>query len=229
MNNRIGLVGSLALLLLTWGVSAWAWTVLPASGRFPVHWGIRGTANGYGDRFEVVALLPLTMMAVTALFAVLPRLDPRRPHLQQSGRSYAAVWIAVLALLAALQVALVLSALGRRIDVAEIALAGAGALFVVVGLTLGPVRSNFVFGVRTPWTLASERVWRETHRVAGPVFGLLGAVVILAAVFTSNQIALWVLLAGLVAVALGLSAYSYVIWRPDDGERQPGRQPWSPR
>jgi uncharacterized membrane protein len=38
-------------------------------------------------------------------------------------------------------------------------------------------------GVRTPWTLASEAVWNQTHRVAGWLWvagGLLGCACVLA-------------------------------------------------
>ena len=28
------------------------------------------------------------------------------------------------------------------------------------------MRKNFYIGVRTPWTLASDRVWNDTHRLA---------------------------------------------------------------
>ena len=31
---------------------------------------------------------------------------------------------------------------------------------------LGKVRKNFYVGVRVPWTLASDRVWNDTHRFA---------------------------------------------------------------
>jgi uncharacterized membrane protein len=31
---------------------------------------------------------------------------------------------------------------------------------------LGKVDRNCLVGVRTPWTMASERVWIETHRLA---------------------------------------------------------------
>ena len=44
------------------------------------------------------------------------------------------------------------------------------------------VRRNRWVGVRTPWTLASDRVWTETHRLAAYLFvatGVLGLLSIL--------------------------------------------------
>ena len=48
-----------------------------------------------------------------------------------------------------------------------------------MGNVLGKVRRNFWMGVRTPWTLASEKVWVATHRLAARLLtagGLAGAV-----------------------------------------------------
>ena len=42
-----------------------------------------------------------------------------------------------------------------------------GTLLVVLGGVMGRRRPNWTTGIRTPWTLADERVWDKTHRVAG--------------------------------------------------------------
>src|SRR5919204_301408 len=44
--------------------------------------------------------------------------------------------------------------------------AGLFLFFAVLGNVIGKVRSNFWMGVRTPWTLASPKVWERTHRLA---------------------------------------------------------------
>ncbi len=52
-----------------------------------------------------------------------------------------------------------------------------------MGNFFGKIRRNFFLGIRVPWTLASERVWNETHRLAAWVTcgcGLLGSAVALA-------------------------------------------------
>jgi len=44
---------------------------------------------------------------------------------------------------------------------------GVSVLVIVLGNVMGKLRRNFFIGIRTPWTLASERVWYATHRLAG--------------------------------------------------------------
>ena len=60
-----------------------------------------------------------------------------------------------------------------RIPIAETFL-----FFALIGNVLGKVRRNFWVGVRTPWTLASDKVWIATHRLAARlmvVAGMIGA------------------------------------------------------
>jgi len=52
---------------------------------------------------------------------------------------------------------------------------GLGVLFMIIGNSLGKIRFNYTFGIRTPWTLANEEVWHKTHRLAGFVWFLSGA------------------------------------------------------
>ena len=37
---------------------------------------------------------------------------------------------------------------------------GVAVLFVVLGNYLSQVRQNYFFGIKTPWTLANEQVWK---------------------------------------------------------------------
>jgi uncharacterized membrane protein len=60
--------------------------------------------------------------------------------------------------------------------------AGMAIACVLPGNVLGKVRRNFWLGVRTPWTLADERVWYATHRLAARTMvggGLLALVMTL--------------------------------------------------
>ena len=61
-----------------------------------------------------------------------------------------------------------------------------GALFlflILIGNVLGKVKRNFYIGVRTPWTLASEKVWYATHRFAAKAFVIAGLLGVLSVIF----------------------------------------------
>jgi len=88
--------------------------------------------------------------------------------------------------------------------------AGVFGFLIFFGNVLGKVRRNFWIGVRTPWTLANERVWNATHRVAGWVFaltGLLGLIAVLAGL--DLQIGVWLM----VTAAAVVVVYSLIFYK----------------
>ncbi len=54
-----------------------------------------------------------------------------------------------------------------------------GLLFIVIGNYLPQCKPNYFVGIKTPWTLSNEEVWRKTHRFSGKVFVVLGVIMIL--------------------------------------------------
>ena len=64
-------------------------------------------------------------------------------------------------------------------DIGRALIAGMFLFFALLGNVMGKVRKNFYIGIRVPWTLASDRVWNDTHRlaawlmVAGGIIGFL--------------------------------------------------------
>jgi uncharacterized membrane protein len=88
-----------------------------------------------------------------------------------------------------------------------------GGLAVFIGLlgnVMGKVRRNFWIGIRTPWTLASERVWHSTHRFAAKTM-VIGALLSLGGVFAGLPIpwCLALVMAGLLVPVL----YSLVVYK----------------
>jgi uncharacterized membrane protein len=102
--------------------------------------------------------------------------------------------------------------LGYEVDVTRWMLAGVGVMFVVLGNYMPRIRSNWWMGIRTPWTLENEEVWRRTHRFGGRTFVAGGVVTIAASLLLGGRSA-WVSLAAMVIAGLSPVVYSYVVWR----------------
>ncbi len=115
---------------------------------------------------------------------------------------------------------MVLTALGVAVPTAGIINVGIGLLFIVIGNWLGKVRSNFIMGVRTPWTLSSELSWNKTHRLAGKLFVGVGLAQILVGVFFSTHpAAAKVMITGIILLVLVPVTYSWWVWK-NDPDRQ---------
>ena len=206
-----------AMLLL----SAWAWIQLPADAQVPIHWGPDGQVDGYAGKTVGLFLLPLVTSGVAALFWVLPVIEPRRANFEKSGKAYAAIWIGVMLMLAAIDVVAVAAAMGVELDVTLLVLVATGALLIVIGNYLPKVRSNYLMGIRTPWTLTSDLSWTRTHRVGGRLFVVEGLVfIVLGFLQPASEVLFVVLIGGIVVMLMFVFAYSYRVWKTDPAKRQ---------
>lgn len=49
------------------------------------------------------------------------------------------------------------------------------------------VRPNYFIGIRTPWTLENEQVWKNTHRLGGKIWIVGGILIAILAVLIKNN------------------------------------------
>ena len=213
MNVRSTLSIHLVLLGVMLALSLWGAFALAPDVRVPIHWDWRLRPDRWAGKTELLVFAPAMSAFLAVVFALAPRLDPRRKNLLRSFAAYRTVWLAMASLFAILHVSIVGTAAGWPIRT-ETALPFALAfMLVAMGNVMGKVRSNHVLGVRTPWTLANEQVWSRTHRATGRLFVLVGLAGFVAALVGSIQLATWLLVAGAVVTALFAVVHSYVVWR----------------
>jgi len=220
MNRRGPAVFSVIVVGILLIVSAWAWIQLPADAQVPIHWGVDGQPNGYASKAVGLLLLPLTTAGVAALFWIIPTIEPRRANILKSEKAYTVIWVGVVLLLAAMDLAAVAATMGSQLDITMLAIVGTGVLFIVIGNYLPKVRPNYMIGIRTPWTLTSDLSWDRTHRIGGRLIVLEGIAFILLGVLRPPREALAIMLIGGIAVFLVfVFAYSYRVWKTDPARR----------
>ena len=184
--------------------------------RVATHWGLDGEPDGWSSPLGAVLFAPLLVAGLWAFFRVLPRIDPRGRNYARFPAAYHVTVNATLSIVAVMHAATLAIALGWPISMTRFVCVALGLMLMVIGNVMPRARPNFFVGVRTPWTLSSDRVWERTHRVAGYLFVAAGAVTLLAATLPSRW-AVPVLLAAVSTAALSSVVYSYVLW--SRGER----------
>ncbi len=194
------------------------WVVGPDQ-QVPVHWGVDGEADGWAMALVGFAIVPLITAGIVALFAAVPRIEPRRRNLERSANAYRTTATAVVLFLGAAQVVVVFASLGDSLPMTSIIGFGIGLLFVVMGNVLATVRSNFMFGVRTPWTLSSDLAWDRTNRLVGRLFVLAGVSLIALTPFGSAELIVWVMVGWIVVILAASLVYSYRVWKSDPDRR----------
>ena len=202
----------------TFVASTVVWPLAPQ--RVAIHWLLSGTPDGFADRFPGLFLLPAASLLVLVLLRLAPRIDPLRRRYAEFADAYGVILLAVVGYLAAVQAMVLAAALGAQVNSGLVIGLLLGAMLVVVGAVIDRLKPNWFMGIRTPWTLSSERSWTATHRAGRYVFFAMAIAVALAGVVQS---ALTFLLATVVCLAglAGLVVYSYVVWRQDPRTNRP--------
>jgi uncharacterized membrane protein len=208
-----------AIVAAMFVVGALAWPTAPDS--LPVHWSLSGQANQYGGKLEALFLLPAITLVVLVGMTLLPRVDPLRSRYAEFARAYSIMVLLIVAFFGAVYAGTLAVAFGVHLNVSQLVLGLVGILLVGIGALMNQVRPNWFVGIRTPWTLSSERSWSATHRAARWVLIAMGVSMAVAGLLQTAW-ALYLALLLIVVGTVGLVAYSFVVWR-DDPRRTPTR------
>ncbi|HEX9579944.1 MAG TPA: SdpI family protein [Gemmatimonadales bacterium] len=197
--------------------SIWAYPRMPP--RVAVHWNVQGEPDSFGPRFLAIALLPAVMLAMRAILALLPAIDPRAENYRKFADTYWLIVNGVLGFMLLLHVVIVVNGIGYPVRVDRIAIGGAGLLLVLIGSYLGRVEPNWFFGIRTPWTLSSDTVWRRTNRMGGWILAGGGMALVLTVFLPAS--ALPIVVGIVAAVAVIPVVLSYIWWKREQAGRRP--------
>lgn len=202
----------LAFAVVTLAFSAAVYNRLPE--QVPTHFDMAGNPDDYTARPYAAVGMPIFALLLLLIFIVLPRISPRRANMERFEDTYWLVANSVVALMCALHVLILGRAMGWPVDITSATLLGIGVMFMIIGNVLPRMRSNWWMGIRTPWTMESEHVWHETHRLAGKTFMAGGAITIVGAMLPPD-IRPWIALGALSIAGFVPVVYSYVVWRRD--------------
>lgn len=201
-----------ALAAAMWAFALSVYPRLPQ--RIATHWNVQGQVDGWTEKPWGALMMPLMATGMLALLWLLRRVDPRARNIDRFRDEWFLIVNLTLLLFAVLEVVMLGHALGWPVDVSRVIPVAVGLLFVGMGNYLPRIRSNWFMGIRTPWTLDNERVWRATHRVGGRTFVIAGIAMMLSAALPPSLRA-WAVVAVAVLGAGVPLVYSYVAYRRD--------------
>ena len=190
--------------------SIWAYPQLPE--RIATHWNFAGQPNGYSSRAFAAWFIPAMIALMALLFQILPKIDPKRGNYEKFGDAYWLLANVLPLFLLCVHIVLLANGLGYPAPVGRLIPVGVGLLFIVLGNYLPRIQPNWFMGVRTPWTMSSDTVWRQTHRTAGWVFVTAGFVMLGGAVLP-RIVYLPLLVVTIVLAPLIPIVQSYILWK----------------
>lgn len=202
-------------LLMTFAALAASLALYPQmADEIPIHWNIKGQVDDYGAKQWAAFLVPGIMVGMMLLAFALPWLSPKQFEVDTFRSTYWLIMLMLIALMAYIHGLMLWAALAGPVNTSRALVGGMCLFFALLGNVLGKVRRNFWVGVRTPWTIASERVWNDTHRLAAWLFVAAGSVgFVLALSVPSPVVSTVAVLVCIMVAALVPVIYSLVLYK----------------
>ncbi|MGV8172493.1 MAG: SdpI family protein [Candidatus Woesearchaeota archaeon] len=181
----------------------------------PTHWNAAGEADAFGGKNSVF-IVPIIFLLVLIMFFVFPLMEVFRENMLKIYNYYYAFKIMFSIFFVVLFIATLLPPLGYDVNVSYIVIAMIGLLFLALGFILPKLKRNFMFGIRTGWTLSSDKVWDKTHKIGGILFAALGIITITLLFILKLEILFFVFLILTILVSIFLVFYSYYIYKKEN-------------
>ena len=195
----------LGIILLSFIVGIYLYPQMPE--HMASHWNAQGQVDGYMSKFWGLFLMPFILVGLALLFVAIPRIDPLKANIEKFRKYYDGFIILFFIFMLSIHFQVILWNLGIRISPNVIAPIGIGILFFYIGILCENAKRNWFIGIRTPWTLSSERVWEKTHKIGGKLFKIAGVIAFVGVFFQSY--ALFFILVPVISVAAYTIIYSY--------------------
>lgn len=203
----------IALILAAVVLSIYVYPLLPDT--VAIHWNASGQANGYSSKLFHVLLFPGIILFMYALFEILPRIEVFRKNLQSFSKHFFAIKVALLSFFVYVYVLATAANLGYTFNFGIWLMPALGLLFVIIGYAIQFAKRNFFVGIRTPWTMASDTVWKKTHKAGSKVFIGLGVWTALIGFIFPPKWLIWVMIVPLAASVVWMFWYSYALYKKE--------------
>ncbi|NIK91730.1 DUF1648 domain-containing protein [Mangrovimonas sp. CR14] len=181
LKKELPLIG---IILLPFLYLAYVWPDLPQ--RVPMHYNIKGEIDRYGDKSELLIIPFIMPVLIYIIFLVVPKIDPKN-KLQQMGNKFQTIKILLTTFMSVLALYIIYSTKNASLSNPNNILLLIGVLYVILGNYFKTIKANYFIGIKTPWTLENETVWKDTHKLGGKLWFAGGLVIILGCLILNQK------------------------------------------
>ncbi len=199
------------LIFLSFIISIYFFPLVPE--QMATHWDSQGEVNGYMSKLWGLFFMPLVITGLAIMFLVIPRIDPKKENIAKFRKYYDRFIFLLILFLIAVHLQVLLWNIGIRISPNAVFPVGIGLLFYYIGILMENAERNWFIGIRTPWTLSSDSVWRKTNRLGGKLFRIAGISAIFGVFFP--KLAFFFIIVPALFVAGFTVVYSYIEYQKE--------------
>ena len=204
---------AMGIILFSFIVGIYLYPQMPE--RMASHWNAKGEVDGYMPKFWGLFLMPIVSMLIFLLFIVIPKIDPLKQNIEKFRKYYDGFVVLMIAYLFYIYLLTLLWNTGIRFSIVQLLVPAMGILFYYIGILVENAKRNWFIGIRTPWTLSSEKVWEKTHKIGGKLFKIAGIIAFIGIFFESY--ALFFIFIPVILVATYTIIYSYFEYQKERG------------
>jgi uncharacterized membrane protein len=207
---------SAGLVVLAFGFVIALWSRLPDP--MPTHWNMEGEVDGYLPKPWGPLVMSLAMACVHVILALVARLSRRALEGELQRRLLGQIQLSIVGFLFVVTAASLLVALGVALPFNRVLSVALGALVIGLGASMAELPRNGAVGIRTPWTLADDEVWKRTHALGARLFLLAGSVALVGGALGLHLVPI---LVGLGTAGVAPVFYSFRVYRKLRGNEPP--------
>jgi uncharacterized membrane protein len=194
-----------AIALIPFAYLIYIWNRLPE--KVPMHWNGAGENDRYGDKKELLVMLFMLVGITYFVFLIIPSIDPKQ-KLQNMGNKLNNLRMILTLFMSGLAV-FILYSVQQKTSNPSFVLAIIGLLFAFLGNYFKTIKPNYFIGIKTPWTLENEEVWKKTHQLGGKLWFIGGLLMALTFVLP-NKIQFYTFMGIVAVITIVPIVYSYL-------------------
>ncbi len=175
-----------------------------------IHFNINGEADGWAKKEVGVLMGPLMNIGIYLILLIIPLIDPRKLNYALFEKKYGSIRLIIHLFFLFICFIISAEALDYKINTSQWMQIGIAGLFMVLGNYLKAVKPNYFVGVRTPWTLENETVWKKTHNVTAKLWVTLSAIVLIIQLFVFVS---WIMAPYVIIIATVPIIYSFIEYK----------------
>ncbi len=204
-------VAALLVVVAPFVALPFLWNRMPEL--IPMHWNIDGKVDRYASTAMGLLFIPLLNVFLYVLFSMIGHIDPKQ-KVRIRQKPLPAIRFILLLFLLGIYVVQLAAALGMdTMGSTNLLLVVVIGLFIAIGNYLTSIQPNYFIGIRTPWTLEDDQIWRETHRLGGWLWVGVGCIMLLLWLIVDPAWFRTVFLIGVLVMAGVPFVYSYLLYR----------------
>lgn len=211
MKLRKSEIISLIIIIISAIIGIYFYPRLPE--KIASHWNTQGEVNGYMPKFWGVFLMPMISAVMWLIFLIIPKIDPKKENIEKFRKYFDRFIILLFLFLLYIYILTLYWNLGNQFDFIRFLLPVFAILFYFTGDLISKSEMNWTIGIRTPWTLSSETVWKKTHTLGGKLFKASAIITLVGLFFPS--IAFWFTIIPVIIFSIFIIAYSYFAFRKE--------------